>query len=252
MTMVWYFVKNGQQTGPIEDAAFAELVRNGTVGPDTLIWNGSMTDWKPCSQAYPTTSQPAAAMMPAGNTCTCSECGRQFPDDQVVPLAGGFVCAGCKPMALRKLQEGVVHTGEMEIADAGSRIGARILDVLISMVFILPIYLGMIFLSASQGESAVAIFGMIFAVGFILLAPVTYEAFFLAKYSATPGKKILKLIVVRPDGSKLTTGRAIGRAFGKMLTEQTCLIGYIIAFFDDRQRTLHDHICDTRVIRRKD
>ena len=26
-------------------------------------------------------------------------------------------------------------------------------------------------------------------------------------------------------------------------------IGYLIAAFDDQKRTLHDHICDTRVIR---
>ena len=76
-----------------------------------------------------------------------------------------------------------------------------------------------------------------------------YEAFFLVKFGATPGKMALGLKVVRPDGSGLQAGRAIGRYFGKLLSGMILYIGYIMAGFDAQKRALHDMICDTRVIK---
>jgi uncharacterized RDD family membrane protein YckC len=77
---------------------------------------------------------------------------------------------------------------------------------------------------------------------------VTYEVFFIGKYGATLGKMAVKIKVVRPDGGKVSYPQALGRYFAKMLSTFTCLIGYIIAFFDKEHRALHDHICKTRVV----
>lgn len=77
----------------------------------------------------------------------------------------------------------------------------------------------------------------------------TYETFFVVKYGATPGKMALGLKVVRPDGSGIDVGRAIGRYFAKMLSAIIIYIGYIMAGFDAQKRALHDMICDTRVIK---
>jgi uncharacterized RDD family membrane protein YckC len=76
-----------------------------------------------------------------------------------------------------------------------------------------------------------------------------YETFFLVRYAATPGKMALGLKVVRPDGSKLDTGRAVGRYFSKLLSAMILYIGYIMAGFDSQKRALHDIICDTRVVK---
>jgi uncharacterized RDD family membrane protein YckC len=59
---------------------------------------------------------------------------------------------------------------------------------------------------------------------------------------------LLGLKVVRPDGSPLTYWRGFGRYWGTVVSGFTCMIGYIIAAFDDEKRALHDHICSTRVI----
>jgi uncharacterized RDD family membrane protein YckC len=75
-----------------------------------------------------------------------------------------------------------------------------------------------------------------------------YETFFLGKMGATPGKMVLGLKVVRPDGSPVGYGRAAGRYFATILSTIIFGIGYIIAGFDYRNRALHDMICDTRVI----
>jgi uncharacterized RDD family membrane protein YckC len=45
-------------------------------------------------------------------------------------------------------------------------------------------------------------------------------------------------------------GRAFGRYFGTWLSGLTLGIGYIMAAFDDQKRSLHDRVCDTRVIKK--
>ncbi|HLP06692.1 MAG TPA: RDD family protein, partial [Opitutaceae bacterium] len=76
-----------------------------------------------------------------------------------------------------------------------------------------------------------------------------FSWFFLAKYQATPGKLALGLKVVRADGSRLRSGRIIGRHFSELISYIIMCIGYMMAGWDDEKRALHDRICDTRVIR---
>jgi uncharacterized RDD family membrane protein YckC len=77
----------------------------------------------------------------------------------------------------------------------------------------------------------------------------SYETFFLVKFGATPGKMAMGLKVVRPDGSGIQIGRAVGRYFAKMLSGMILYIGYIMVGFDSQKRGLHDMICETRVIK---
>jgi uncharacterized RDD family membrane protein YckC len=58
-----------------------------------------------------------------------------------------------------------------------------------------------------------------------------------------------KLKIAVTDGSRLSYLRALGRHFAKYLSGMILLIGYIMAAFDDQRRTLHDRICETRVVR---
>jgi uncharacterized RDD family membrane protein YckC len=77
---------------------------------------------------------------------------------------------------------------------------------------------------------------------------IGYETFFIGKYGATPGKMACKIKVVTADGGKVSYLLAFGRYFAKVLSSLTCLIGYIMAAFDDEKRALHDRICNTRVV----
>ena len=85
--------------------------------------------------------------------------------------------------------------------------------------------------------------------GAAIVIGLGYDLFFIRKYDATPGKMALGLKVLRKDGSKLSVGRVVGRHFANIVSSLTLLIGYIIAGFDDEKRALHDHMCDTRVIK---
>ena len=118
------------------------------------------------------------------------------------------------------------------------------------MLVNLMIHLPMGFL-ASPSEQNVGL--MITVQGFIMflqiVIPAVYTTWFLGKYGATPGKMACKLKVVTADGGKISYARAVGRHFATWISAMIFLIGFLMAAFDTEKRTLHDRICDTRVIR---
>ncbi|HSH94839.1 MAG TPA: RDD family protein, partial [Roseimicrobium sp.] len=90
-----------------------------------------------------------------------------------------------------------------------------------------------------------ALLQLVFYAGALFL-----NIFFVGKFGATPGKMACGLRIVRSDGSKVSYGRATGRAFAEIVSGMVCYIGFIMAAFDDEKRTLHDRMVDTRVIKK--
>lgn len=73
--MQWYFSKNGNQLGPVEENELRAKISSGEISPSNLVWREGMTEWLPASSApglvagppavspyQPPNSQPA--MMP--------------------------------------------------------------------------------------------------------------------------------------------------------------------------------------------
>ena len=96
----------------------------------------------------------------------------------------------------------------------------------------------------------IAPFMMLFMQFGLIAVQIGYQTFFVGKFGATPGKMACGLKIVRSDGSPISYGRAAGRAFGELLSAWTCYIGYLMVCFDSQKRALHDHMCDTRVVRK--
>ena len=71
----------------------------------------------------------------------------------------------------------------------------------------------------------------------------------LVKYGATPGKMALKLKIIRAEGDPVGYALAAGRYLAFLLSSFTVGIGFLMAAFDEEKRTLHDRVCDTRVVR---
>src|SRR4030095_9728141 len=42
----WFYAANGQQEGPLGDAQLRDLITNGTVRVDTLVWTEGMAGWQ--------------------------------------------------------------------------------------------------------------------------------------------------------------------------------------------------------------
>jgi uncharacterized RDD family membrane protein YckC len=102
---------------------------------------------------------------------------------------------------------------------------------------------------ASAGESAAPVMLLlVYAAAFGL--EIMYNTIFVGAMGATPGKMALKVRVVNADGSKVSYGKAFGRAVAEYVSILTLLIGYIMVAFDDEKRALHDRICGTRVIKK--
>jgi len=46
----WYYLKDGEQKGPLDDEALLDAVGNGTVAHTDLIWCDGMADWLPAAE----------------------------------------------------------------------------------------------------------------------------------------------------------------------------------------------------------
>lgn len=49
----WYYAVRGERMGPVAESEMADLVRGGTVKPDTLVWTQGMDDWAPAGSTLP-------------------------------------------------------------------------------------------------------------------------------------------------------------------------------------------------------
>lgn len=194
----------------------------------------------------------------------CSQCGQPAPLDQLARFGETLICPNCKNSFVQKLREGVApvqpafHYGGFWIRFVAQLIDSIILGVAGSAVQLL--LLGSAFRPFANmrpdlpPDQALEAFGALMGtlalsmlVGVVIGA--SYEGFFVSRVGATPGKMVLGLKVVRPDGGPVTPGRAFGRYFAKWLSSITLCIGYIIAGFDAQKRAMHDMIVDTRVIK---
>jgi uncharacterized RDD family membrane protein YckC len=233
--MEWYYAEGGQQIGPVSDGQFQELVASGTVTGRTLVWHADLKDWLEYGQI---------SGVPGGTPC--SECGRIFATDDMLRFGDLWVCAECKTQFVQKVKEGVLLTGQLAYAGFWIRAGAKIIDYMILGAVQMVSSLLTIFFSSIMNEVVV----MILANLFYIALGAGYTSFFLGRYGATIGKMACQLKVIRPDGQQVTYLRGLGRYFAEMVSGMILGIGYIMSAFDDEKRTLHDRICDTRVVRK--
>ena len=196
-------------------------------------------------------------------TLYCAECGRPTASDELARFGSLLICPACKNNYAQKLREGVAPAVAFRYAGFWIRFVAVIIDGIIMMMVSGIVQYAILgsFMTPMQTPppgvrpeeflvQVLARLGLATAIGTAINA--TYEALFISRLGATPGKLALGLKVVRPDGGPISLGRAFGRYFAKLLNGFTLGIGYIIAGFDSQKRGLHDMICDTRVLRVRD
>jgi uncharacterized RDD family membrane protein YckC len=277
--MAWYYADAGRQVGPVEESALDDLVRQGVVRDDTLVWKEGMAAWQahasvrgaraaapmPGASFASVAAAPvaSAAAAPAGESRFCSECGRPFPSGELVSIGSATVCAYCKPVFMQRMREGGQAIGVRRYAGFWIRFVARLIDgvllIIVSTIISIPLTLVMGgaaitgFGPGSNPAAAVAALPAIFAAIAIrslinMAIAVTYEAYFVSTRGGTLGKLALGLKIIRADGSPVPVGLAVGRYFAQILSSLILFIGYIMAGFDPEKRALHDRICDTRVI----
>ncbi|MBI3379457.1 RDD family protein [Candidatus Gottesmanbacteria bacterium] len=81
------------------------------------------------------------------------------------------------------------------------------------------------------------------------LGVLVYFIVFMSLFGATPGKRLLKLKVLRNNFTKLSFSRVLLREFIGRIIASLILISYIAVGLTKRKRGLHDLIADTVVLR---
>lgn len=95
------------------------------------------------------------------------------------------------------------------------------------------------------------VFGLVFAAVAVVGSWLYYAYFESSAWQATPGKKILNLLVTDLNARPVSFARASGRYFAKIITGLIPLgIGYILAGITERKQALHDMIASCLVLRR--
>ena len=151
-----------------------------------------------------------------------------------------------------------VLPAELTLADRGTRLGAALLDGLVGLIFLLPALVLIPFMERGSGQEPNPVLagamGLLMVAGLIALLVV--NLMWLHKYGQTIGKRILKIKVVRADGSHCALSRIVfARWLPVNLIAQVPLVGPIASLVDvlmifrEDRRCLHDLIADTIVVR---
>ena len=252
----WYYADGGRQVGPMSEGDIERLAKEGKITSKTLVWHSGMTDWQEYGKVKtPSADAPAVSPRMTGVTHTvgqsvCSECGNAFPQEDMIRYGDAWVCALCKPIFVQKLKEGVSVSGAMEYGGFWIRLGAKFIDAMIITVAIMVIFAVSVPMmkSTRNPSSLMAIQGLLMLLQFFI--PVAYATWFLGRFAATIGKMACGLKVVTAEGGRVTYTKALGRSLAEILSQIILYIGYIMAAFDDEKRTLHDRICNTRVVKK--
>lgn len=248
-----YYAEGDRQVGPIDKVQLKSLIRARKIDSRTLVWQPGMQNWEELGFFVRRKNQGGSESLqplPQIKQSLCSECGQTFAEEDMIRFGEAWVCAACKPLFVQKIKEGVTLAGQMEYAGFWIRLGAWFIDYIVMAIASAIIYIPLTVMGVSSFDEPAA-FALIQIVSTILnfIMPAAYESWFVGKYAATPGKMACKLKVVMAEGDRVSFARAIGRHFAKYISGLILGIGYIMAGFDEQKRTLHDRICDTRVIK---
>lgn len=251
--MQWYYAVGDQRHGPVEQAEFDRLVSAGTITGATLVWRAGMAQWQPYSVGGGATETGTATATVDDGTEVCAVSGKRYPRREMINYEGKWISAEHRDTYFQRMREGVAQPGDGAVPGPFGyggfwrRFCARFVDGLILQAIGYPV--GLLVRAAMGSSAGSQMVVQLVAMGIGFGINMIYEAFFVSKFDATPGKMAMGLKIFRPDGSKLTFARAAGRYLGTIVSAIPLGIGYIMAASDDEKRALHDRICDTRVIK---
>jgi len=148
-----------------------------------------------------------------------------------------------------------------QLASWGSRVGALLLDGLFRLL-VLGVGVGIASGLGAVNNAAGIVVGVIVVLGYIV-AILFYGAYFMSRdgehNGQTPGKQILGIRVVRDGGQPFDFGSAFVREFlvkqalfgflGLFFFAIPTLLDYLWPLWDDSDRSLHDMLVTSHVVR---
>lgn len=179
----------------------------------------------------------------------CARCRMPYCGDCLVTIHGEPYCAVCKTEKLLDIQSGA-NAAELPLASIGRRFAAIFIDRMLFGVVLVAIIISLVFvLARAKGDEESNVFAFVGAALVAYLGLIAYEALMLAARGQTLGKMAMKIKVVRPDGTTISTGQAWGRALLRsIMVSLLFLLNYIPAFVTKDKTCLHDLVANTRVV----
>ena len=236
--MDWYYAQGRQRQGPVTSEQFHQLVMQGQVLAQTLVWHEGLADWQPLRQVVGGADwKTEFESFGADGAAFCNRCGRYARTEDLIEFGSDRICAACKEPFFQSIRQGTAGVRQVVgLAYAGFwiRFAAYMIDYFLLFI---PLQILTYAIETPFWMPLVSI-----------VCYMLYDTLFLGSVGATPGKMALGLTVVKHDGSRFGYGRALGRYWARVLSGLILSIGYIIAGFDEQKRALHDHICSTRVV----
>ncbi len=207
--------------GPIKGSKLKEMIENGVVARMSNVNLVGAPDWVPIEKtgfaaSFRTGADPAAS----------------------VPFAGARA---------REV------TSDVKFAGFWIRLGAYAIDYVLTVLLVgvagaLFAVVGVSIFGSAESEAflnnntlAVNIIGTAIALAY-------YAYFSAGPWQATPGKRICGIYVVRTNGQRVDAPFAILRNFAYLLSTLPLFFGFLMIFWTDEHKALHDMICGTRVV----
>ncbi len=140
------------------------------------------------------------------------------------------------------------NTENLQLSTIFSRIFAAIIDEILVSVIIMFIFWSNISSVANNTEEMMYLISVQIVPPLIMLK-VVYHTFFVWYYGATVGKIFMKIRVIDANNwGKTTFFSSFLRAVTRVASEWFLYIGFLIAFFNDGRKTLHDFLGRTLVV----
>ena len=128
----------------------------------------------------------------------------------------------------------------LEIASAGQRLGAFLVDFVIS---VLVGIVGLVIGSAMGGDGSVV--NLVLSIGYWIVVLIM-----VATRGQSPGKIAIGIKIVKTDGKSIGFGTTLLREIiGKIISSIILLLGYIWILFDGQRQGWHDKIASTYVVK---
>jgi uncharacterized RDD family membrane protein YckC len=151
--------------------------------------------------------------------------------------------------------------GEIRLADRGTRLVAAIVDGLLYMVVLIPVFILIFTTGAVQEGSSTALFSAFVAgpLGFISLfswlALLGFQAYLISVTGQSIAKRVFKIRIVKMDGSKVNfVSGVLVRNWLMMVLQQIPVLNMFLPLLDalfifrQDRRCIHDLIAGTKVI----
>lgn len=277
--MPWYYARNGQRFGPVEETELQRLAGSGQLGPADLTWKPGMPSWTragevpelaplfrpaaapapppppvfspvpppPSAQPYSSAPSPAPYAPAPPSPQPYSPPPPSSSPGAFSPYAPPAAPLTAPPQAYRNPMFGTTTTPEY--ASFGSRFAAFLIDQVLLGVGGAAI--GLVLgagIGASGGTVGTGVEMLLNLVG-IVIGWVYYAGLESSSQRATLGKRLLGLQVTDLQGQQVDFLHATGRHFGKILSALPLLLGFILMISDEKKQTWHDKMSGCLVLK---